>query len=300
MKDVHFPSQGSTLAGHLYIPEGMQPGEQRPAVVVTAPGSGIKEQTSGRYADELSRRGIVALAFDHRSYGQSEGYPRFDEDPYAKAEDIKNAVSFLGNRSEVDADRIGAMGICGGAGYTTYAAATDRRMKAVATVSGMTNSRAAFEEMAGGDLSVIHAMLDAASAARQAFSRGEPAMYGPVIPGPESPNVIEVFRESPNYYFDEGRGGHPRWKNKVLAWSAERQLGFNALDLIHLISPRPLLLIVGTESASRLQNELAYAAANEPKELVLIDGATHIDLYDVDEYVLQAANRLAQFFTRFL
>lgn len=278
----------------------MQPGEQRPAVVVTAPGSGIKEQTSGRYADELSRRGFVALAFDHRSYGQSEGYPRFDEDPYGKAEDIKNAVSFLGNRSEVDVDRIGAMGICGGAGYTTYAAATDRRMKAVATVSGMTNSRAAFEEMAGGDLSVIHAMLDTTSAARQAFSRGEPAMYGPVIPGPESPNVIEVFREAPNYYFDERRGGHPRWENQVLAWSAERQLTFNALDVIHLIAPRPLLLIVGTESGSRLQNELAYAAANEPKELVLINGATHIDLYDVDEYVLQAADRLAQFFTRFL
>ena len=125
--DVHFPSDGSTLAGHLYVPDDLQSGERRPAVVVVSPGSGIKEQTSGRYADELHRRGFVALAFDHRTYGESEGYPRFDENPYAKAEDIKNAVSFLGNRAEVEVDKIGAMGICGGGGYAPYAAATGRR-----------------------------------------------------------------------------------------------------------------------------------------------------------------------------
>ena len=298
--DVHFLSDGSTLAGHLYVPDNLQPGEQRPAVVVVSPGSGIKEQTSGRYADELNRRGFIALAFDHSTYGESEGYPRFDENPYGKAEDIKNAVSFLGCRAEVNAEKIGAMGVCGGGGYTPYAAATDRRIKAVATVSGMTNNRASFEEMTGGDPSITQAMLDASSAARQAFSRGEPAQYGPVILPADSPNTPEVFRESPNYYFDDNRGGHPRWENKVLAWSLERQMTFNALDAIHLISPRPLLLVVGTESASREQNELAYAAAGEPKELALIHGASHIDLYDVDQYVNQVADRLAEFFTKSL
>jgi fermentation-respiration switch protein FrsA (DUF1100 family) len=298
--DVHFPSDGSTLAGHLYVPDDLQPGERRPAVVVVSPGSGIKEQTAGRYADELHRRGFVTLAFDHRTYGESEGYPRFDENPYAKAEDIKNAVSFLGNRAEVDADKIGAMGICGGGGYAPYAAATDRRIKAVATVSGMTNNRASFDEMVGGDPSLLRVMLDASSSARQAFSRGEPAAYGPVILPADSPNTPEVFKESPSYYFDDERGGHSRWENKVLAWSLERQLTFNALDAIHLIAPRPLLFIVGTESASRKQNELAYAAAGEPRELALIPGASHIDLYDVDQYVTPVADRLAEFFTKSL
>ena len=297
-KSVHCPSAGSTLAAHLFVPDEMEPGERRPAIVVVAPGSGIKEQVSGTYARDLCSRGFVALAFDHRTYGESEGYPRYDEDPYAKVEDIKCAVSFLGNRGEVDADRLGALGICGGGGYAPYAAATDRRIKAVATVSGMANSRGAFEEQAGGDQSMIHAMLDSTAAARQAFSRGEPPVYGPVIPGPDVPNVIEPLREAPHYYFDENLGAHPRWENKVLAWSAEKQLTFNALDVIHLISPRPLLLIVGTESGSRLQNELAYAAAREPKELALIEGATHIEMYHVEEYVKQATDRLATFFTK--
>ncbi|NIL84640.1 alpha/beta hydrolase [Rhodococcus sp. 06-221-2] len=299
-KSVEFHSDGAVLVGHLYIPEDLQAGEQRPSVVVVSPGSGIKEQTSGRYADELHRRGLVALAFDHRTYGESEGSPRFDENPYAKTEDIKNAVSFLGNQSEVSRDRIGAMGICGGGGYAPYAAATDRRIKAVATVSGMTNNRASFEEMSGGDRSITQAMLDASSAARQSFSRGEPAQYGPVILPADSPHTPEVFTESPNYYFDDTRGGHPRWENKVLAWSLERQMTFNALDVIHLIAPRPLLLVVGTESASRDQNERAYAAAGEPRELALIDGASHIDLYDVDRYVTPVADRLAEFFCKHL
>lgn len=294
--DVRFPGGDSTLAGHLYVPEGIEPGERRSAVVVVAPGSGIKEQASGRYAKELSDRGLIALAFDHRSYGESEGYPRYDEDPYSKVDDIKHAVSFLGNRAEVDANGIGTMGICGGGGYAPYAAATDRRIKAVATVSGMFNQRGAFEEMAGGDPAVTHAVLEASNSARQAFSRGEPALYGAVIPGPDSPHVIEPLREAPSYYFDESVGAHPRWENKVLAWSLEKQLTFNALDVINLISPNPLLLIVGTKSGSRVQNEQAYSAACEPKELMFVEGATHIDLYHVDEYVKQAANRLAEFF----
>ncbi|WP_199820892.1 alpha/beta hydrolase [Streptomyces fulvoviolaceus] len=119
--DVHFRSGEITVAGHLYLPEDYETGQKRAAVVTVSPGGGIKEQTSGRYARELCDRGFVALAFDHRSYGESEGYPRHDEDPFAKIEDIKNAVTYLGNRPEVDPDRIGAMGICGGGGYTPAA-----------------------------------------------------------------------------------------------------------------------------------------------------------------------------------
>lgn len=126
--DIHFLSGKLTLAGHLYLPKDYRAGEKRPAVVTVAPGSGIKEQTAGRYARELSERGFVALAFDHSSYGASEGFPRFDEDPYLKTEDIKNAVSYLASRAEVDPQRVGAIGICGGGGYTTNATATDRRI----------------------------------------------------------------------------------------------------------------------------------------------------------------------------
>ncbi|SMQ74785.1 hypothetical protein SAMN06295943_3178 [Agreia sp. VKM Ac-1783] len=297
--EVWFPSERHALAGHLYLPDDSPSGSTRslPAVVVASPGSGIKEQTSGRYAEELSRLGFAALAFDHRGYGESEGYPRYDEDPIAKAEDIKNAISFLGRRPEIDPQRLAAMGICGGAGYVTYAAATDRRIKAVATVSGMTNNRASFEEMMGEDPSALAYVLDGTSAARQSFSEGNPPQYGVVIPEAGSANVIEPLKEAPSYYFDENRGAHPRWHNEVLAWSIEKQMTFNAVDMIAMIAPRPTLFVVGTVSGSRGQNEAAFEAAREPKELVLVDGASHIDLYDRDEYVEQVVGTLHRFFT---
>ncbi|MDX3862202.1 alpha/beta hydrolase [Streptomyces europaeiscabiei] len=298
--DVHFRSGGITVAGHLYLPEDYKEGQQRAAVVTVSPGGGIKEQTSGRYARELCDRGFVALAFDHRSYGESEGFPRYDEDPFAKIEDIKNAVSYLGNRPEVDPDRIGAMGICGGGGYAPAAAATDRRIKAVATVSGVGDHRGVFHEQTGSDHGVLVAMLEACGAARQAFSRGDEPTYWPLIPGPEVENVFAPLKEAPDYYDDSTRGAHPRWANKTLAWSLEKQLTFSALDVVSLIAPHPLLLIVGTESTARSHGEGMYAAAADPKELFLIDGASHLDLYDLDQYVKQAADKLADFFSQSL
>ena len=293
--DIHFPSGKLTLAGHLYLPADYVAGEKRPAVVTVAPGGGIKEQTSGRYARELSERGFVALAFDHSSYGASEGFPRFDEDPYVKTEDIKNAVSYLGSRSEVDAQRIGAIGICGGGGYAPYAAATDRRIKAVATVSGVGDQRGAIHGQFP-DRSVLLATLEATAAARQASFQGAEPLSFPLIPGPEVENVYPPIREAPTYYFDASRGAHPRWENKLLSWSLEKQLGFSSLDVIAQISPHPLLLIVGSKSSSLFANEASYAAAQEPKELFLIEGASHIDLYDQDRYVKPVADKLAAFF----
>lgn len=293
--DVHFRSGKLTLAGHLYLPEGYVAGKKLPALVTVSPGGGIKEQTSGRYARELSERGFVALAFDHSSYGASEGFPRFDEDPYVKTEDIKNAVSYLGSRPEVDARRIGAVGICGGGGYAPNAAATDRRIKAVATVSGVGDHRSAIRGQFP-DRATLLATLEATAAARQAYFQGAEPLYFPLVPGPEVPNVFAPIREAPTYYFDASRGAHPRWENKLLSWSLEKQIGFSTLDVIDQVSPHPILLIVGSESSSRTANEASYAAAQEPKELFLVEGASHIDLYDQDRYVTPVANKLAAFF----
>jgi fermentation-respiration switch protein FrsA (DUF1100 family) len=204
-------------------------------------------------------------------------------------------VSYLGIRPEVDAKRIGALGICGGGGYAPNAAATDRRIKAVATVSGVGDQRTAIR----GQLpehAVLLATLEATAAARQAYSQGDEPLYFPLLPGPETKNVYPPIREAPVYYFDASRGAHPRWENKVLSWSLEKQLSFSALDVIGLISPHPLLLVVGSKSSSRSENEAAYAAAQEPKELFLIEGASHVDLYDQDRYVTPVVDKLAAFF----
>lgn len=160
--NIHFRSGNSTLSGHLYIPEEFSAGSRLPAVVTVAPGSGIKEQTAGRYARELCDRGFVTLSFDHRTYGESEGFPRYDEDPYSKIEDVKNAVGYLAARAEVDPRRIGIMGVCGGGGYAPAAAATDRRVRAVAAVSGMFDHRTALQASFPDHDSII-ATLESAS-----------------------------------------------------------------------------------------------------------------------------------------
>jgi fermentation-respiration switch protein FrsA (DUF1100 family) len=294
--NVSFDSAGIQIAGH-YTPDG-SPAGPRPAVVVGHPGSGVKEQAAGLYARRLSEQGFVALAFDAAYQGESEGEPRGLEDPAHRVEDIKAAVSFLTVRDEVDPNRIGALGICASGGYVISAAATDHRIKGVATVSAVDMGRQ-FRNGADGkqDRAVIQTMLDAAAAARTAEARGEGVATFSLFPNTEDEaraggqHVFEGWE-----YYRTARAQHPRSATFFTWNSVDRIASFDAFRFVDLIAPRPLLMILGTEAVTSWMTTEAFANALEPKELFWVNGASHVALYDKDEYVAPAVSKLADFF----
>jgi uncharacterized protein len=288
-KDITFVSDGRKLAGHLYLPEDRSAVEKRPAVVVVGASSGTKEQTPAAYSQRLVALGYAALAFDHSSYGESEGTPRSDENPFAKSEDIKNAVTFLVGREEVDADRIAAVGVCAGGGFAPYTAVADQRIKAVATVSGLPDLRST---LTGGFAGDWRALMRLAQSAREAYAQGGEAQYVPFLP----PGQQSEWVENAKQYYLTDRNPDPHWKNQILVWSFDKMLQYSALDIIHLLAPTPLLLIAGSKAETLPQSEAAYEKASEPKELFVIDGGTHFDFYDKPEYVEPAVAKIDSFF----
>ena len=298
---VTFPSKGISLAGILRLPvtndkfSGALPG-----IVITHPFGGVKEQTASLSAAKLTEHGFATLVYDAAYQGESGGEPRYLEDPFARAENIKSAVTYLASRPEVDPEKIGALGICAAGGYTPYAAQTDRRIKAVATVSAA-DMGLLFREGLGGNSppEILDQMLAASAEARTAEARGEAPRYMNIVPN--SPDEMtdetpDLYREGSNYY-RTARAQHPNSKNLCLVQSVDRIAQYSSYDLIGLISPRPILMIAGTKADTRYFSELAIDKASEPKELFLIEGATHIDLYDKPEYVGPAVNKLNTFFT---
>ncbi|MFJ1555042.1 alpha/beta hydrolase [Streptomyces mirabilis] len=296
--DVTFPSAGLKLAGHLYTPDDGAVG-LRPAIVVSHPGSGVKEQAAGLYALRLAEQGFVTLAFDAAHQGESEGEPRGLEDPAHRVEDIKAAVSFLTTRDDVDADRVGALGICASGGYVLSAMASDHRIKAVGTVSAVDIARQ-FRDGADGaqDPAVFQGMLAAAAAARTAEAHGEGVQTFPLFP-----DTAEQARalggrhavEGCEYYCSD-RAQHPR-SAKSFTWSSvDRMAFFDAFRFVHLIAPRPLLMIVGREAVTSWMSVEAFQNARAPKELHWIDGASHVDLYDKEPHLGPAVEKLTDFF----
>lgn len=271
---------GITLAGDLYTPKGDGP---FPALAVGGPFGAVKEQASGLYAQTLAERGFVTLAFDASYTGESGGEPRNVASPDINTEDFSAAVDYLGLHSSVDRGRIGIIGICGWGGMALNATAVDKRVKAVvaSTMYDMTrvmskgyNDSVTLEQRTQA--------LEQLSRQRWVDAKNGTPTYGPVsleLKGDEP----QFVKEYAAYYKSPERGFHPRAINSNAAWTVTTPLSFMnmpILSYIKEISPRPVMFVHGEIAHSRYFSETAYEAAAEPKELVIIKGANHTDLYD--------------------
>jgi fermentation-respiration switch protein FrsA (DUF1100 family) len=300
--DIRFESAGIEIAAHLYTPDTPAAGPH-PALVVGHPGTGVKEQTSGTYARRMAEHGFVTLAFDAAHQGESGGLPRGLEDPAQRVEDFKAAVSCLVTREEVDAERIGLLGICASGGYSLAATGGDHRVRAVAAVSTADPSRQFRLGADGGqDPAVFQALLDAAARARTAAARGEDPGAMTMFPQTAEQagalggrHGVEGFE-----YYCTPRGEHER-SAKFLAWeSIDRLACYDPFFAVPLIGPRPILQIIGERAVTSWMAVEAHQRATGPKELHRIEGASHVDLYDRKEYIDPAVGILADFFTTHL
>lgn len=289
---------GITLAGDLYVPKS-RARERLAALAVSGPFGAVKEQSSGLYAQTLAERGFVTLAFDPSYTGESGGEPRNIASPDINTEDFSAAVDFLGLHASVDRNRIGVLGICGYSGMALTAATSDSRIKAIATASMYDMSRSISRSYKDGyTMEQRHKVIDYISQQRWADAEsGRYALGYHEVPFDENGNIVKGQRVLPetlpanpdpvlraffNYYRTQ-RGFHARSINSTTAWTATTPMSFFAFPMyahIEMISPRPILLVAGENAHSRYYSEDVLKAASDPKELVIVPNADHVDLYD--------------------
>lgn len=289
------------IAGELYKPENFDKNKKYPAIVVVHPAGGVKEQVAGLYSKKLAEKGFVTLAYDAAYQGESGGEPHFLENPFSRVEDVRSGVDFLTTLPFVDKDNIGVLGICAGGGYAFNAAQTEMRIKAIATVSAFDLGRARRQGLNDSmSVEMLQQKLKEASVQRTKEAAGASVKYNAYVPNsldeiPE--NATTMYRQGYEYY-KTPIAKHPRSENRYIFSNYAQQAAFTAFDHPELISPRPVMFIVGENAESAYFSKEAYDKISENKEYVVIPNATHIEMYYKPEYVDQAVKQLTDFYGR--
>lgn len=289
---VSFQSGGLELAGHLYRPPGVAEDVRTAALVLLGPISSVKEITVPHYAERLADAGYTVLTFDPRFLGESRGEPRGHYDPNLVIEDFVAAISYLVTRSDVDPDRIGVMGVCFGGGLAISAAARDRRVRAVASVAGAYAIGASFQLLLGPEKFAAY-QREINDLVQHERETGETA-YVPTIAKEldEDVPVAFMYGEEPFHYYDtHARPEAPTWNPQTTAAGMEPYFAYSTLPGASLLAPTPLLIVHGSRDDFCFPDfaQATYDASSGPKELVWIDAHNHVEFYDQDPYVSQAA-----------
>lgn len=321
MNLVSFPNKDITLVGYVHLPERFDAKKKYPAIVCVHPAGSVKEQTAGLYARRLAEKGFITLAFDASYVGESGGEPRYTEDPFARMEDIHCAVDYLTTLPYVDEQKIGALGICAGGGYVMAVTPTERRIRAAVGIStadiGSTNRDG---WLGGASIEEQIKKLEAVAGQRTREARGAERLLHPITPDTlegdassafENPALRNLERKAKPEetfpasfveayeYYRTPRGQHPRSVNRMLFISGDKKMLFSAVNVTTKLFTQPALFIVGGRADSLRHSQAIYdAIPGNNKEIYTIEGASHVDLYDVPQYVEQAVQKMTEFYSK--
>jgi fermentation-respiration switch protein FrsA (DUF1100 family) len=304
LQHLTIPRGPIELAADLYLPDRLPADVDATAplraVVLSTPGSSVKEQIGANYAARLAARGIAALVFDPAHQGRSGGEPRDLEDPYRRGEDISYAIDTLSTVPGIDPHRIGVLGVCAGGGYAVHTARTDHRIKAVGTVvpGNMGTSFRGFQP--DGPAAALDAMADARTKEARTGDLTRENWLPDTLEDAAAAGLTDIDTTQAITYYRTERGRNEHSTNRRLSRGDTLLLGYDAYHLVDQLMTQPLQVVL----AGRLGNTGSYESgmrlwklAPNPVDLMVIEGAGHYEMYDVPEYVGAAADRLADFYS---
>lgn len=287
-----------TIVANVYTPANYDASKKYPAVVIAHPNGGVKEQVAGLYAQRLAEQGYITITADAAYQGGSGGEPRNVDKPANRIEDVHAMADFISQYKGVDTSRLGLLGICGGGGYSLKAAQSDKRFKVIATVSMFNSGVVRRNGFMNSQFSTIQQRLKEASDARAQEAAGGTIMYvgdTQLTDKQIAALPFDLYREGFEYYGKTH--AHPNSTFKYTKSSLMDLMTFDASTNMDLIN-QPLLMIAGSKADTFYMTDDAFNKATNAKnkELFLINGATHIETYWKPDYVLQAVNKLGNFY----
>ncbi|MCS7483151.1 alpha/beta hydrolase [Umezawaea endophytica] len=299
-QDVTISRGSIELSAVLHLPDDIAGTAPLPVVVLSTPGSSVKEQIGANYASRLAVHGIAALAFDPAHQGQSGGEPRDLEDPYRRGEDISYAIDTLATIPGIDPQRIGVLGICAGGGYAVHTARTEHRIKAIATVVPVDIGTAFRSFQPGSPAEALGSLADARTEEVLSGELNRVNWLPDTLEDAAAGGITDIDTTQAITFYRTERGGNEHSTNRRLARSDSLILGYDAYHLVDQLMTQPLQVIL----AGRIGNTGSYEAgmrlwklSPNPIDLMVIEGAGHYEMYDEPEYVDAAIDRLVTFYT---